>query len=299
VDMKTKYYTKMSKRFLELRLCELDWKTEQVASETYPAWHAQWLAKLDRGPQQEGVKRPRKDSKNLAPKRSKSVASVSNSVHLFRRYPSPNYSSLDYLLPLPWTRIKVVLLVMPGLSLRRPLSLRIWPEVTIFKSPLYHRVSIRFRCGFSLSLYYYRVSIFMWRKRSIFVWCFVSLLRCVLCQIFNRSCFNLRGPCQFKCFYNKPRLFSAKDVQYSGNWKTRTRSSVKTDSKSHGYGMALQEFKMDLDGLSFKYCREPSVNISEVTCFNFRGRCNFKLKLQVQLARCCPNAPNDLITLAL
>jgi hypothetical protein len=39
------YYSKMGSRFPELRLCELDWKAEQIATDNYPSWHTNWLAK--------------------------------------------------------------------------------------------------------------------------------------------------------------------------------------------------------------------------------------------------------------
>jgi hypothetical protein len=84
VDIKTQYYTAMNKRFPELRLCELDWKANQLATEMYPSWRTNWLAKLDRALL----------GKKCLRKSSKSEASVSNRIHLFRRYKSHQLTAL-------------------------------------------------------------------------------------------------------------------------------------------------------------------------------------------------------------
>jgi hypothetical protein len=108
VRMKTQYYTVMNKRFPKLRLCELDWKAEQLATEMYSGWRTQWLAKLAR-----------------PSKRLRSEVSVSNSIHFFRRCISPTYSTLDHLL---------LWMILLALSLSPPFYLRI--QVAIFKSPI-------------------------------------------------------------------------------------------------------------------------------------------------------------------
>jgi len=35
----------MNSRFPELRFCELDWKSEQVATDNYPSWYTTWAFK--------------------------------------------------------------------------------------------------------------------------------------------------------------------------------------------------------------------------------------------------------------
>ena len=44
-DLETRrlYCSAMSDRFFELKLCHLDWKAEQIATDNYPSWHANWL----------------------------------------------------------------------------------------------------------------------------------------------------------------------------------------------------------------------------------------------------------------
>jgi hypothetical protein len=105
-NFKTQYYSTMNKRFPELKLCELDWKADQIAQEMYSGWRMQWLNKLEKA----------KGLDSELPKRS-----VSNSIHLFRHYISPTYSTL--LLAL-WM-IKVALLVKAAICLSRPFSLQI------------------------------------------------------------------------------------------------------------------------------------------------------------------------------
>lgn len=43
----TSYYGDMVARFLELGLCELDWKSEQIASEIYSQWRGHWMNKQE------------------------------------------------------------------------------------------------------------------------------------------------------------------------------------------------------------------------------------------------------------
>ena len=91
----------MNKRFPELRLCELDWKADQLATEMYPAWRTHWKAKIDRALASQRLRLPRLRSE---------LALVSNSIHLFQHYISPSYSTPDYLL-LALRTIKTALLV--------------------------------------------------------------------------------------------------------------------------------------------------------------------------------------------
>jgi hypothetical protein len=39
-DTRKIFYYEMAQRFYELRLCELDWKADQIAKETYTRWHS-------------------------------------------------------------------------------------------------------------------------------------------------------------------------------------------------------------------------------------------------------------------
>jgi hypothetical protein len=83
VEIRKEYCQEMNSRFPELRLCELDWKSEQVATDNYPSWYATWASKLKElkpvKQENEGditnksaqSKRPRKPSMQSALKRKK------------------------------------------------------------------------------------------------------------------------------------------------------------------------------------------------------------------------------------
>jgi hypothetical protein len=65
-NLKGTYFHKMNSLFSELRLCDAHWKADQIATDNYPSWHANWQAKgpepqdADEGPVD--AKRPRQDS---------------------------------------------------------------------------------------------------------------------------------------------------------------------------------------------------------------------------------------------
>ena len=44
---RTSYYRDMMARFPEVGLCELDWKSEQIASEIYSQWRSNWVNKQE------------------------------------------------------------------------------------------------------------------------------------------------------------------------------------------------------------------------------------------------------------
>lgn len=44
---RTSYYRDMVARFPEVGLCELDWKSEQIASEIYSQWRSNWINKQE------------------------------------------------------------------------------------------------------------------------------------------------------------------------------------------------------------------------------------------------------------
>jgi hypothetical protein len=45
VEIRKLYCQEMCLCFPELRLCDLDWKVEQIATDNYPSWHSTWDAK--------------------------------------------------------------------------------------------------------------------------------------------------------------------------------------------------------------------------------------------------------------
>jgi hypothetical protein len=49
-DIKTKeeYYVSMCELFVELSLCDLDWKVEQIAMDNYPSWQATWAKQQEK-----------------------------------------------------------------------------------------------------------------------------------------------------------------------------------------------------------------------------------------------------------
>lgn len=40
VETRRMYCLEMCSRFPELKLCDLDWKAEQIATDNYPSWHS-------------------------------------------------------------------------------------------------------------------------------------------------------------------------------------------------------------------------------------------------------------------
>ena len=73
------FYREMSTRFEELQYCDLDWKAEQIAIDTYPGWKVTWLKKQKKAvvEQQNRTKRARQGSAGTADKpeskRSKAI----------------------------------------------------------------------------------------------------------------------------------------------------------------------------------------------------------------------------------
>lgn len=80
VETRKEYCQEMNSRFPELRFCDLDWKSEQVATDNYPSWYTTWASRrkewkeeneedmTNKGAQS---KRPRKPSTQSALKRKK------------------------------------------------------------------------------------------------------------------------------------------------------------------------------------------------------------------------------------
>ncbi|KJA23318.1 hypothetical protein HYPSUDRAFT_201597 [Hypholoma sublateritium FD-334 SS-4] len=58
------FYNEMVIRFEELQYCDLDWKAEQIATDTFPGWKATWIKKQKKASleQQNGLKRSRQKS---------------------------------------------------------------------------------------------------------------------------------------------------------------------------------------------------------------------------------------------
>lgn len=75
VSRKT-FYAEMVSRFEELQYCDLDWKSEQIATDTFPGWKVKWLKKQK---VREGAKRGRQQSTSEEPdpKQSKAVVVTS------------------------------------------------------------------------------------------------------------------------------------------------------------------------------------------------------------------------------
>jgi hypothetical protein len=80
VETRKEYCREMNSRFPEFRFCDLDWKSEQVATDNYPAWYTTWASKnigLKQGNEEDIInksaqsKRPRKPSTQSALKRKK------------------------------------------------------------------------------------------------------------------------------------------------------------------------------------------------------------------------------------
>ena len=56
------FYNEMVSRFEELQYCDLDWKAEQIAIDTFPGWKATWQKRQKKLEQQQGKKRARQAS---------------------------------------------------------------------------------------------------------------------------------------------------------------------------------------------------------------------------------------------
>ena len=82
---RTNYYRDMVARFPEVGLCELDWKSEQIASEIYSQWRTHWINKQEEkskgktSSKQQFEENSKDDSSH---KKTKVLASMSNSVSL-------------------------------------------------------------------------------------------------------------------------------------------------------------------------------------------------------------------------
>lgn len=80
VETRKEYCRDMNSRFPKLRFCDLDWKSEQVATDNYPSWYTTWASK-QKGLKQENKediinksaqsKRPHKPSTQFALKRKR------------------------------------------------------------------------------------------------------------------------------------------------------------------------------------------------------------------------------------
>ena len=89
----TSYYCNMVARFLELGLCELDWKSEQISREIYSYWQGSWINKQEaektkgKGLPKQLVEKSLMDPSHEKMKISKSR---SKSVTLVRGHPIPS-----------------------------------------------------------------------------------------------------------------------------------------------------------------------------------------------------------------
>jgi hypothetical protein len=79
IQIRHQYLFAMGSRFPELRFCDLEWKTDQIATDNYPSWYTNWLGRRDTQnlKKEDGdalslqTKRSRKASEKLAAKRIK------------------------------------------------------------------------------------------------------------------------------------------------------------------------------------------------------------------------------------
>jgi hypothetical protein len=80
VETRKMYCQEMNSRFPEFRFCDLDWKSEQVATDNYPSWFTTWASKQKELKQEDEEdiinkstqsKRSRKPSTQSALKRKK------------------------------------------------------------------------------------------------------------------------------------------------------------------------------------------------------------------------------------
>lgn len=94
---RTSYYHDMVARFPEVGLCELDWKSEQIASEIYSQWRSNWINKQDadktkgknlpKRPVDESLRDPSHKKMKVSKSRSESVtpgSSPADFLHLVR-----------------------------------------------------------------------------------------------------------------------------------------------------------------------------------------------------------------------
>ena len=76
------FYTGMRSRFEEFQFCDLDWKAEQIAIDTFPGWKVTWAKKQKKlsADQHNGSKRNRQGSESKGPelKRAKAIPETSS-----------------------------------------------------------------------------------------------------------------------------------------------------------------------------------------------------------------------------
>lgn len=98
------FYNEMVIRFEELEYCDLDWKAEQIATDTFPGWKATWLKKQKKVllEQRNGLKRSRQksitDSPDLEPLKSTETSapmSSSNTSQVARNSFWYQYLNID------------------------------------------------------------------------------------------------------------------------------------------------------------------------------------------------------------
>lgn len=78
------FYSEMRTRFEELQYCDLDWKAEQIAIDTFPGWKVTWIKKQKKllGDQQNVFKRSRQGSAAKEPDSKRPKALLENSSTL-------------------------------------------------------------------------------------------------------------------------------------------------------------------------------------------------------------------------
>jgi hypothetical protein len=70
VQTRQQYLSRMGSRFPELRYCNLEWKSDQIATDNYPSWYTNWLPKSDT----QNLKNEKDDVLSLQTKRSQKAS---------------------------------------------------------------------------------------------------------------------------------------------------------------------------------------------------------------------------------
>jgi hypothetical protein len=72
IQTRQQYVSGIESRFPELRLCDLEWKSDQIATDNYPSWYAHWLSKRDT----QNLKNENDDELSLQSKRSRKASEI-------------------------------------------------------------------------------------------------------------------------------------------------------------------------------------------------------------------------------
>ncbi|KJA22702.1 hypothetical protein HYPSUDRAFT_202022 [Hypholoma sublateritium FD-334 SS-4] len=107
----------MSTRFEELQYCDLDWKAEQIAIDTYPGWKVTWLKKQKKvaADQQNRTKRARQGSAADKPDSKRTKAIEFSSASSASPVPEVSQQSVPTVNIIPNTPARIV----PGIDVEQ------------------------------------------------------------------------------------------------------------------------------------------------------------------------------------